>query len=364
MKTAKIILVVLLTILFLGGAVGPLYAQGPSPTPTPVTQPPQGTGDDPFTGFRKGIEDFGKTLAALKDWPTEFQKGFSKAVNETLESFFTNSADFYFGHPLPEFKDPNSFESSIIRNVYRVALFLGFPVLMLAFFYKLFTQFAKEEQNPQGLVGHIVWTVGILIFSAAPILFLGSFFGAVNAVIRDTLHGKSELLSRLDAIESLKNLLLNVFSTPSFVWFLLVGFLAFFGSKIVIRLLIATFYLILGSLSLGLVGIVSVVREPDQATVTKELQELIKYFLEFSLTYLILAFSLSLITTQYFLPVASWLLLGLLVILDQAPPRLAKRAIALINRTAPASPNDASSEFEGLPQEVDEELLPKSQRRS
>lgn len=359
----KVAIGLTLLLILIGGTVGSVQAQGPSPTPTPnpLQQPP--SGEDPFKGFREGIESFGKTLALIKNWPTEFQKGLGEAVNKTLESFFETSADFYFGYPLPEFKGPNSFEVLLIQNIYKVALLVGFPILILIFFYKLSVKFSRGEQEARGLVSHLIWTTVILFFSAAPIFFLGSLFGGANTLIRDTLHGKSEFLPSLNAVDSLKNLLFNVLTTPSFVWILLIIFLGFFGSRIILRLLRAVIYIVLGSMSLGWIGIVSVARESDQATAIKTVKTLFSYFLEFVFTYLILALCLNLITTQYLLPVASWLLLVMFLILDQAPTKIAKAAVNLVNRLTQQAVKVEGENDDSLRGIEDDEFLPKSYRR-
>jgi len=364
MRLAKIVFCLILLLILIGGVVRPVQAQGPSPTSTPnPSKQPSGIDLDPFKGFREGVDSFGKTLALIKDWPSEFLKGLGEAVNKTLELFFETSADFYFGSPLPEFGDLNSVEALLIQNIYKVALLVGFPILMLVFFYRLSVKFSSGEQEAMGLVNHLIWTTAILFFSAAPLFFLGSLFGGTNALIRDMLHGESEFLPRLNAVDSLKNLLVNVLTTPSFVWFLLITFLVFFGSRIILRLLRAVVYMILGSMSLGWIGIVSVAREPDQAMAKKTVKALFNYFSEFVFTYLILALFLNLITTEYLLPVASWLLLVMLLILDQAPTKIAQAVVNLINPQAQreVEVGEEDSVLGGI--EQSDESLPKSYRR-
>ena len=129
------------------------------------------------------------------------------------------------------------------------------------------------------------------------------------------------------------------------------------------RLLRAVVYMILGSMSLGWIGIVSVAREPDQAMAKKTVKALFNYFSEFVFTYLILALFLNLITTEYLLPVASWLLLVMLLILDQAPTKIAQAVVNLINPQAQreVEVGEEDSVLGGI--EQSDESLPKSYRR-
>lgn len=342
-------LLTLLLIVFLTEGVPKALAQGPSPTPTPVTSQLPPSNSDSFSGFKQAVEDLGKTFDALKNLPQEFQKffedGFKGGFKVALDLFFSQWADALFGYPFLDFSNPNSLEVGLAKNASKLFVLFGTIILVSSLAIKII-RFGRGDDvgDPNNLVWHGIWTVVILLLSAGLPYFLNQFFSGANKLIADTLHGELPFLPHTDSIESLKNLVFGIFGTPNFLWIILVVVVVVTVPKIIVRLITAKIVVVLGAIfGLGIAGI-SVVREKNQITARKTLETFLRHFLELLFFAILLALLVSLSTAKELISISAWMLFASLLILQQAPFQLAQATINLL-RLNSASDEEQTTEL-------------------